>query len=64
MGLLTDAGIARPEAYVAITALEEVFSPRRLRAGQEIKVALAGEAESQKLMSLSLRPVSKTDDLE
>ena len=63
MGLLTDAGIARPEAYVAITALEEVFSPRRLRAGQEIKVALAGEAESQKLMSLSLRPDSQTDVL-
>ena len=61
MGLLTEAGIARGEAYEAITALEEVFSPRRLRAGQEITVALSNEAEAASLMSLVLQPDAETD---
>ncbi|MEJ2027732.1 MAG: nitrous oxide reductase accessory protein NosL, partial [Limibacillus sp.] len=61
MGLLTEAGIARGEAYEAITALEEVFSPRRLRAGQEITVALSDEAEAASLMSLVLQPDPETD---
>ncbi len=65
MGLLTDAGIARQEAYEAITALEEVFSPRRLRAGQEIKVALTENDDAQgegfSLVSLALQPDVETD---
>ena len=65
MALLTDAGIARQEAYEAITALEEVFSPRRLRAGQEIKIALAesddAEGEGFSLVSLALQPDVETD---
>ncbi|WP_455373815.1 peptidoglycan DD-metalloendopeptidase family protein [Limibacillus halophilus] len=61
MGILTEAGVARQEAYEAITALEEVFSPRRLRAGQEIKVAMTGPTEELTLVSLALQPDVETD---
>jgi murein DD-endopeptidase MepM/ murein hydrolase activator NlpD len=61
MGILTEAGVARQEAYEAISALEEVFSPRRLRAGQEIKVAMTGPAEGLSLVSLALQPDVETD---
>jgi len=41
MRALTRAGAPRREAHAAITALDGVFDPRRLRIGQEIRLALA-----------------------
>lgn len=40
MNLLVDAGIERTEAHNAIAALTEVFSPRKLKAGQVIRLAM------------------------
>jgi murein DD-endopeptidase MepM/ murein hydrolase activator NlpD len=40
MNLLVDAGIERTEAHNAIAALSEVFSPRKLKAGQVIRLAM------------------------
>ena len=44
MKLLLGAGVPRAEAHNAVTALSEVFSPRRLKPGQEIRLALFDEA--------------------
>lgn len=40
MGMLTEAGVATSEAHAAIESLREVFSPRDLRPGFEIRLAL------------------------
>jgi murein DD-endopeptidase MepM/ murein hydrolase activator NlpD len=40
MALLTDAGVQSREAYAAIEAMKEVYSPRSLRPGQEIAVSM------------------------
>lgn len=40
MGLLAEAGIARREAYEAVQALKDVYSPRDIRPGQRIHLAL------------------------
>ena len=67
MRLLTDAGVARPEAHAAITALAEVYSPRKLRPGQRLRLALAagpatGEDEAPLgLLSLSLGASAEQD---
>ncbi len=61
MGLLTKMGIERREAYEAIDVLSDVFSPRKLRVGQEIQLAVADEGEAIRLMSLQLRPDIETD---
>lgn len=63
MGLLTKIGIERREAYEAIDVLSDVFSPRKLRVGQEIQLAVADEGEAIRLMSLQLRPDIETDVL-
>jgi len=56
MGALVGAGVARAEAHEAITAMRELYDPRRLRAGNELavtfvgaqqRVGLAGQPESQ-----------------
>jgi murein DD-endopeptidase MepM/ murein hydrolase activator NlpD len=62
MGLLIDAGVARAEAHNAITALEEVFAPRELMPGQEIRLNLSVEPvrfvseTTPQLVGLSLQP--------
>ena len=38
MGILLTAGVPRREAYAASTAMEKVYDPRDLRAGQKIKL--------------------------
>jgi murein DD-endopeptidase MepM/ murein hydrolase activator NlpD len=43
MNLLVDAGLERAEAHGAVTALSEVFSPRRLKAGQVVRLAMLPE---------------------
>ncbi|SMF33789.1 Murein DD-endopeptidase MepM and murein hydrolase activator NlpD, contain LysM domain [Tistlia consotensis] len=40
MGMLTDAGVTMSEAHAAIESLREVFSPRDLRPGFEIRLSL------------------------
>jgi len=63
MALLTNAGIARREAYEAITALSDVFSPRALRPGQEIRLDLAADTPDAKpkLLALNLQPDVERD---
>ncbi len=73
MKLLVEAGASRQDSYLAITALEEVYSPRSLRPGQEIQLAFvsadaAEEAEAERaaedevrLFSISLRPNRERD---
>lgn len=41
MGLMVGAGAGRSDAHEAITALREVYSPRRLRPGQEIQLTFS-----------------------
>jgi len=67
MELLVGAGISTAEAHEAVTALEEVFSPRHLRPGQEIKLNLtapaqkADNAEQNRLVALRLQPSAERD---
>ena len=68
MALLTGAGIPRPEAHQAITALAKVFKPRNLMPGQEIRLQFSS-ADPERLLSLGLQPdvehdirVSRTGD--
>jgi len=69
MGLLTDAGIDRREAYDAITALRDVFRPRDLRIGQDIELSLApasgggtqGAGPEPRLISFGLQPSVERD---
>lgn len=66
-GVLVDAGVSEDEAKDAVGAISDVFSPRALRAGQEItlKITTASgtrqrDADPQ-LMSLSFEPDVTTD---
>ena len=43
MGLLSDQGVERDEARAAVASLTDVFNPRHLQPGQEIRVALHEE---------------------
>ena len=44
MGLMVGAGAGRSDAHEAITVLREVYSPRRLRPGQEIELTFSTAA--------------------
>jgi murein DD-endopeptidase MepM/ murein hydrolase activator NlpD len=64
MAMLTKAGIARTEAHEAITALSEIYSPRRLRPGQEVRLRLAAPGATgpgKRLLALSLQPSVEHD---
>ena len=55
--LLLKAGIGREEANAAIEAMKGVYEPRRLRAGQEIRVSFApnlAEESAGRLVSILL----------
>ena len=60
MGLLIGAGAQRGEAYEAIEALSEVFSPRKLRVGQEIAVTLGQQERATQLTTAELIPAVAT----
>ncbi len=66
-GVLVSAGVTQDEAEDAVGALSDVFSPRDLRAGQEIKLNIAtaaGEHDEQsdpQLVSLAFEPDVATD---
>ena len=74
MNLLVKQGVERREAHGAISALSEVFSPRRLKAGQVIRLAMlpgdtghngtqvasdSGPDEALRLISLGLTQTPK-----
>jgi murein DD-endopeptidase MepM/ murein hydrolase activator NlpD len=64
MGLLVEAGIKRQEAHEAITALSKVYSPRKLKPGQEIRLRLAASGAARpdrRLLALSLQPNVERD---
>ncbi len=64
MGMLVGAGIARGEAHEAIQALSRIYSPRKLKPGQVIRLQLAsaGAAETGgRLLGLSLQPNVERD---
>jgi murein DD-endopeptidase MepM/ murein hydrolase activator NlpD len=56
MNTLVAAGAERVQAHDAITALQEVFDPRRLRAGQEIVITmLPGQGDAAgRLLSVAI----------
>ena len=66
-GVLVDAGVSEDEAKDAVGALSDVFSPRDLRAGQEITLNIStasGMRDSStdpQLMSLTFEPDVVTD---
>ena len=66
-GVLVNAGLTQDEAEDAVGALSDVFSPRDLRAGQEITLNIAnasGERDEQsdlQLVSLTFEPDVATD---
>lgn len=65
-GVLVDAGLSQEEATSAVGALADVFSPRSLKAGQEITLNLAtggtaAAADQAQLVSLSLEPSVERD---
>lgn len=66
-GVLVDAGVTEDEAKDAVGALSDVFSPRNLRAGQEITLNIStasGKRDSEndpQLVSLSFEPDVVTD---
>ncbi len=51
MSLLTEAGLERGEAHGAITALSELFSPRKLKAGQVIRLAMLPDNDGTGVVS-------------
>ncbi|GAB4374140.1 MAG: hypothetical protein Kow00114_36490 [Kiloniellaceae bacterium] len=63
MKLLLEAGAEPPQAHQAITAMEPVYSPRRLMPGQELKIAFAdqGDGALGDLLSISFRPSRERD---
>ena len=70
MALLVKTGIDRSQANAAITALREVFDPRNLKIGQEIRLRLREDAAegdrkdpALTLVSLMLRPSLEQDIL-
>ncbi|WP_374382788.1 M23 family metallopeptidase [Dongia sp.] len=66
-GVLVEAGLSEMEAKDTVGALSDVFSPRSLKAGQEITLnlttAAGGEAQAPQpqLVSLSLEPSVERD---
>lgn len=63
MGLLVDAGADRVQAHEAVTAMEPVFSARRLMPGQELTIAFAdlGDDTPGDLLSISFSPNRERD---
>ena len=58
MGLLVDAGADRVQAHQAVTAMEPVYSARRLMPGQELTIAFAdlGDETPGALLAINFSP--------
>jgi murein DD-endopeptidase MepM/ murein hydrolase activator NlpD len=64
MGMLVGAGIARSEAHEAIEALSRIYSPRKLKPDQEIRLRLAAPGTSGsggRLLALNLQSSVERD---
>ncbi len=67
MALLQSAGVGRSEAFRAVSALKAVYSPRDLKPGQQIRLALtesddAGDSDgARRLARLRLRASAEED---
>lgn len=63
MGLLVDAGADRIQAHQAVTAMEPVYSARRLMPGQELTIAFAdlGDETPGALLSINFSPNRERD---
>ena len=47
--VLDDVGISKAEALQAVSALQDVYSPRKIKAGQAIRIALASDGNTATL---------------
>lgn len=64
MGVLLEAGISRQEADASSSAMEKVYDPRDLRAGQMIKLIIRDEIDSEENRCLErIEFVPETDRL-
>lgn len=64
MGILLAAGLPQREAYATSTAMEKVYDPRDLRAGQKIKLFIRDEFNSEENQCFErLEFVPETDRL-
>ncbi len=63
MGLLVDAGADRVQAHQAVTAMEPVYSARRLMPGQELTIAFAdlGDETPGALLAINFSPNRERD---
>ncbi len=62
--LLASFGVSRREVHAAVHAMADIFSPRRIRAGQEISLLLEPEednSERKRLLGLRMRPNVEQD---
>ncbi len=59
--VLGAAGVSKAEALQAVSALEDVYSPRQIKAGQAIRIALASDGDGPKLLSLAFQPSLEQD---
>ncbi|MGK9171527.1 peptidoglycan DD-metalloendopeptidase family protein [Inquilinus limosus] len=55
-GLLTEAGVAEDEAHAAVSALDGLYDPTRLRIGQPITVTFDRSGGERVLKAVSLMP--------
>ncbi len=61
-GLLAGFGVSHREVHAVVNAMADIFSPRHLRAGQEISLMLEpAEGEGQRLLGLKMRPNVEQD---
>lgn len=61
-GLLASFGVSHREVHAAVEAMDDIFSPRRLRAGQEISLMLEpADGDGQRLLGLKMRPNVEQD---
>ena len=58
MDILLRAGIPRAEAHEALTSLEEVYDPRKLRVGQHLDIELERAAENPDGTKLSMLSIN------
>ncbi len=63
--LLRDTGLSAREAFLAVKELQTVYSPRALKPGQQIRLALlhddTGKRDDPRLKGLKLRASAETD---
>ncbi len=63
-GLLASFGVSHREVHAVVNAMSDIFSPRQLRAGQEISLMLEpaeGDGDGQRLLGLKMRPNVEQD---